>query len=427
MTHPGIQVWAFRRSYPELQDSLIRELAGFGYATALGAKWKEGTKDLIFPNGSVMRFRYCESMQDASRYQGAEMQMLIIDERTLLDPAVVEFLSSRLRSGDKRIPVLGIRSATNPGNIGHGAFKSRYVVATDYGEKTYEDGRGRLVRFIPAKIDDNPKLNPEYKADLDAIADESLRAALKDGNWDTFAGQYFSEWNYDRHVVEPFEIPEGWQRYAGIDWGYTAPHAVEWMAYNDGRAWVYRERYGTQTGERDLARLILEDEGALTGDNRALYPDEAPRRLGDPAMWGRMGEALPIAVTMIAAGVSMVPANNNRLSGWQRLHTFLAEGPACHIHRAKGWDTCPLLHVFSNCRQLIRTLPELIHDQRRPEDVDTDGDDHAADALRYAVMALPVPIRALEPRPEPSTPHDRIINMLERRKRMERNQRPVGL
>lgn len=431
--HPGIQVWCFRRSYPELRDSLIRELEIYGHARSLGAVWKASTNDLTFPNGSVMRFRYCESMVDATRYQGAEIQLLLIDERTLMDPAVVDFLYTRVRSGDSRIPVLGVRSGTNPGGLGHGAFKARYVTATSHGTRTYCDGRNRTVRFIPARITDNPKLNPEYEADLDAIADAALRSALKDGNWDTFAGQFFTEWNRERHVCKPFEVPRGWRRVSAVDWGWTHPHCVLWGAWHDSRLWVYRERYASGVGEGEVARRILDAEGRLTADGKlSREPAEVVSlHVADPSMWGKVGDAAPIALTFVAQGVPLIPANNDRQSGWQRIHTLLAERPACEHHRSLGWDTCPGLHVFETCEALATWLPAMIHDPHKPEDVykatvPGSYEDDAPDTLRYLVMALPVPGVGREPKREPETIEERIQARMDSRFRKRSRSLPEG-
>lgn len=425
--YPGIKVAAFRRSFPELESSLLEELAHIGYAAALGASYNTSKHDLTFRNGSKIRFRYAETVADATRQQGSEIQLLLVDERTQVPAAVIEYLATRLRSSDPNIPVLGIRSGTNPGGVGHGAFKTEFITATDHGNTVVVDGKGRTRRFIPAKVTDNPHINPEYEADLAGIKDPALRAALKDGNWDTFAGQFFTEWNRDRHVVPAFSLPESWRRVAGLDWGWAAPHAVLWAAVDaNRRVFVYRELYDTQTPEKELARRILDAEGALTDDQRLRrLPPEKVQRVADPAMWGKTSDAHPVAVSLIGAGVLLVPAENDRVSGWQRVHTYLADGPACEVHRELGWETCPLLHVLDGAApNLVRTLPELIHDDKRVEDVDTKGEDHAPDALRYLLMFLPVPGHKREAKQEPSTTVERLEAAREARAK-KRKQHPI--
>jgi hypothetical protein len=379
--HPGIRVGAFRRTYPELKESLLAELAQAGYASALGAVWNASEYELRFPNGSLLMFRYAESLKDATRRQGGQYQLILFDERTLTAPEVCAFLESRLRSGRADIPVLGIRSGTNPGGPGHGTVKARFIDATAYGTKVITDRRGRPVRFIPSKLADNPHVNAEYADDLRNLP-EQLRKAFLDGDWDSFMGQAFGEWNHDRHTLDPITLPPTWRRVQGIDWGYAAPWAALWIAIDeDDRAWVYRELYAKQVGEQDQAERIL----AAEGDGEHVAP-----RWADDAMWATRGDAQPIAKVYAKHGVHLTEAGKGgRVAGWQRLRSYLADGPACPHHREQGLEVCPRLHVFRTCENLIREIPALpFATSGDPEDVDSSASDHAADALRYALINL---------------------------------------
>jgi hypothetical protein len=352
------------------------------FAKDLGARWNGTEYELRFPNGSLIMFRYAETVQDATRRQGGQYQLLIFDERTLTPPDVCSFLESRLRSGRRDIPVLGIRSGTNPGGPGHGAVKTRYIKPTGYGSKVIVDERGRTVRFIPSKLSDNPHVNPEYAADLKALP-EKLRAAFLDGDWDVFQGQMF-QLKRDRHVIEPITLPATWKRYNGIDWGFAAPWAVLWAAVDeDGRVWVYREIYRRGVGEAEQAQSILAAEAA--GEHIAV-------RYADDAMWATRGDAKPIAAVYADNGVHLAPAGKgagSRVNGWQRVRSYLAEAPACPHHRAQGWDTCPKMHIFTTCPDLYRELSDLPHATKGdPEDADTTADDHLADAVRYLLANL---------------------------------------
>ena len=377
--YPGLQAFWFRRSFPELQHSVIRLLARYGYGKALGCRWNETKHTLHFPNGSTLTFAHAKNTQEATAYLSVEIQLLLLDERTTIPPDVVDLLYTRVRSGVPGLPCLGIRSATNPGGIGHSRVKAEYVDATAHGATVIErDRMGRRRTFQQAKVSDTPQLGPEYAAALAGMG-EALAKAYLDGDWDVFAGQVFSEWRYDRHVVEPFALPEEWYRLGGIDYGYRAPSAVLWAAKDpDGRLWVYRELYQAQLGEKGLAAAVK----AATGEETVAFAF-------DPAMSAKVGDATPSATILRAEGLPLRPADNDRLSGWQRVHTYLAEGPACAHHRAAGWDTCPMLHVFAGCTDLIRTLPALPYRETgKLEDADTSGEDHLPDALRYLVMSV---------------------------------------
>ncbi|MEZ0066691.1 hypothetical protein ABIA32_002703 [Streptacidiphilus sp. MAP12-20] len=379
--YPGIRVGAFRRTYGELKESLLAELAEVGYAKALGASWNGTEYELRFGNGSLLMFRYAETIKDATRRQGGQYQKLLFDERTLTGPEVCGFLESRLRSGRADRPVLGIRSGTNPGGPGHGTVKTRYIEPTAYGQRIITDRRGRTVRFIPSKLADNPHVNPEYADDLRNLP-EQLRKAFLDGDWDSFMGQAFGEWSHDRHTLDPITLPAEWRRVMGVDWGFANPWAALWLAVDeDDRVWVYREAYKTKVGEQDQAKMILAAEA----------PGEhvAPR-WADDAMWATRGGARPIASIYAEHGVHLTEASKGgRVAGWQRVRSYLGDGPACPHHRELGWVTCPRLHVFRTCENLAREIPALpFATTGDPEDVDTNASDHAADALRYALINL---------------------------------------
>ncbi|MBD0743586.1 terminase large subunit domain-containing protein [Streptomyces sp. CBMA152] len=395
--YPGIRVGAFRRTYGELKESLLAELASVGYAGALGASWNGTEYELRFPNGSLLMFRYAESLKDSTRRQGGQYQLLVFDELTLTPPDVVAFLESRLRTGRGDVPVIGVRAGTNPGGPGHGGVKQRYVDATSYGERVVIDERGRTVRFIPSKLADNPHVNREYADDLKALP-EKLRRAFLDGDWESFMGQALSEWRHERHTIAPIALPASWRRYVGIDWGYTAPWCVLWAAVDeDGRVWFYRELYATQVGEAEQARRILAAEAA---------DEQVAARYADDSMWATRGDAQAVADVYAQHGVPLTAAGKgpgSRLSGLQRWHSYLAEAPACPHHRAQGWETCPKVHVFTTCANLIRTLPVLPHAMSgNPEDVDTHAEDHAYDAGRYLLINLGGGARFHFPAPEPA-------------------------
>jgi hypothetical protein len=380
--YPGLRVGAFRRSYPELRESLLAELAKLQYAAPLGARWNGTEHELRFPNGSLIMFRYAETLADATRRQGGEYQLVALDELTLFSPDVVTFLESRIRSGRSDIPVIGVRASANPGGPGHGAVKDRYIEPTRYGSDVVTDERGRTVRFIPSRLSDNPHMNAEHASDLKALSGQ-MREAFLEGNWNIFAGQMYPELKRDRHVLEPFTPPAGWTRYCGVDWGfYPSYWAVVWAAVDeDGRVWVYREAYEQMVGEADQAKRIL---AAEAGDEHVAV------RYADDAMFATRGDAKAISEVYSENGVHLTPASKGaRVTGWNRIRSFLAEMPACPHHRANGWQTCPRLHIFSGCDNLFKHLANLSHAVKGdPEDAGPNPHDHLPDALRYLLINL---------------------------------------
>lgn len=383
--YPGLQAFWFRRTFPELQQSVLRTLMRYQYAKALNARWNEGKYELKI-NGSILTFGHAKNAQEASALLSAEINLLIIDERTTLPPDVVDLLYTRVRSGVESVPCLGIRSGTNPGDIGHSRVLADYIEPTGHGEREINpDANGRRRMFIQSRLADTPQLGEEYRRNLAGMP-EKLRKAYLDGDWSVFAGQVFDEWRYERHVMRPFEIPAEWTRFNGIDGGYRAPWCCIWGAEDpDGRLWVYRELYASGVGETDQAKQILAAETAAGGERIAV-------RYADDALWSVTGESKPSAALYQQAGVHITPAGKgpgSRITRVRRTRTYLADAAACAHHRQMGWATCPLMHVFTVCENLIRTLPMLPHEKKgNPEDVDTKTEDHAYDALSYMLVNL---------------------------------------
>ena len=300
-----------------------------------------------------------------------------------MPPDVVDMLYTRVRTGVPGVPVLGIRSATNPGSDGHSRIVTDYIDATGHGEREITRRQQRRRIFIQSRIGDTPQLGADYLKNLAGLP-EKLRKAYLDGDWSVFAGQAFSEWRYDRHVIQPFTIPPEWQGYNGIDGGFRAPWCTLWAAEDpDHRIWFYRERYAAEVGETDQAKQILAAEA----------PDEhVAVRWADSSHLERHGRGQGKCRHICGKRRLPDPGHKgpgSRVTRVRRTSTYLGEAPACAHHRALGWQSCPLMHVFPQCENLIRTLPTLPHaGPGDPEDVDTDAEDHAYDAMSYLLINL---------------------------------------
>lgn len=375
---PGLQVFWFRRSFPELNQSVLRMLARYGYAKSLNAKWDGSKYELRFPGGSILTFAHAKNLDEASSLSSAEINLLILDERTTISPEVVEFLYTRVRSGVPGVPCLGIRSASNPGFVGHGVVKAGWVEATDYGKNQITDAAGRLRVFIPAKVSDNPYVK-NYAETLRGITDPELRRRILDGDWGVMPDQAFPDWRRGVLVVPAaVTIGESWVRHGGYDYGWTAPAVFLAAARDaDGRLWFYCELTMRQTAEREQARRVL-----ATGSGVRVIS-------ADPSMWGKSGSHLPPAAQFELEGCHLDKGDNDRLGGKQRFHTYLSMGPACAYHRSIGLDVCPMLHVIEGtCPDLLRTMENLPRDPHRREDVDSSAEDHWYDAARYLLMGI---------------------------------------
>lgn len=371
LRYPGLNLLLLRRTLPELRENHLipmqRELYGF-------AVYNSAERVFRFPNGSRIKLGYCDTMQDVYQYQGQEYAVIGLEEATHFTEEQMRFLTTCNRTTRKDFSPR-MYYTCNPGNVGH-AWVKRLFIDRLYAEN--ENPNDYL--FIPARIYDNKVLldaDPNYIRQLEALPEELRRAHL-DGDWDVHAGQYFREFSRDRHVIEPFEIPSWWRRFRSMDWGYNDPCCVLWHAVDgENRVYTYRELYVRETRAGEVAAMVLE----LSRGESISYT------VASPDMWQKRGAVLSgaggfegetLAELFTSSGLSLTPADNSRVPGWNRVRDFLAAAP----------DGRPNWLCFSDCRNLIRQLPALQFDQHNREDA-ADGDDHAPEALRYALMSRP--------------------------------------
>ena len=371
LRYPGLNLLLLRRTLPELRENHLipmqRELYGF-------AVYNSAERVFRFPNGSRIKLGYCDTMQDVYQYQGQEYAVIGLEEATHFTEEQMRFLTTCNRTTRKDFSPR-MYYTCNPGNVGH-AWVKRLFIDRLYAENENPDD----YLFIPARIYDNKVLldaDPNYIRQPEALPEELRRAHL-DGDWDVHAGQYFREFSRDRHVIEPFEIPSWWRRFRSMDWGYNDPCCVLWHAVDgESRVYTYRELYVRETRAGEVAAMVLE----LSRGESISYT------VASPDMWQKRGAVLSgaggfegetLAELFTSSGLSLTPADNSRVPGWNRVRDFLAVAP----------DGRPNWLCFSDCRNLIRQLPALQFDQHNREDA-ADGDDHAPEALRYALMSRP--------------------------------------
>jgi hypothetical protein len=378
-----------RRERTQLYDLIERSKQLYA---PLGAKFADNV--WRFPNKARLRFAYLESDSDADAYQGHSYTRVYAEEiGTFPREAPIKKLKATLRSA-KGVPV-GFRATANPGGAGHQWVKARYIDPAPQGWKVFKDpDTGLEIVYIPARLSDNKLLNeidPAYAQRLKGAGSAQLVKAWLEGDWNVVAGAYFPEFSTEQHVVAPFELPEYWPRIRAGDWGSAKPFCFLWLAVSDGSLKqfprgslvVYREWYGWNGNPNEGCKMNAVDVGrqikafdATDIDNKARITDEVL----DPAAFAQDGGP-SIAERM---DNNWRPADNARVAragamgGWDQVR-----------ERLQGDEGRPMLYIFSTCTHLIRTLPALQHDQHRAEDVDTDAEDHAADALRYGCMSRP--------------------------------------
>jgi hypothetical protein len=446
--NPGANTLLLRRTFPELEQSLLLYFRR-DVPRELYRSFNESKHVVTWWNNSTTRFGYCQSENDVYQYQGGEFLFIGIDELTLFTLRQWQFLTSRNRCAvPGAFPCMA--GATNPGNIGHAWVKSLWIDRRPAsGMEHPEEYDSKDYDFIPARVSDNPIYahDDNYLKTLRALPSHLKRAFL-DGDWDVLAGQYFDRFDVTRHVMraEAIDWKPWWRRWISIDWGFEHPAAAYWhaavprnqkgslpdphdgntVAFSESKSGQttkpatdansiisYREYVTHHTPPRELAREIIcrSLQSSLHSDHE-YFPDETvgfqfsgrheqntPRKQIAVAYDGRPESGAPIehidAIYLspdafarrtdeasiaeqmgdifVAAGLPRpVPADNDRIGGWMLMYQMLDAGE---------WL------LTDNCVELIRTLPSLVRDQARVEDIEkVDGDD-PADAARYGLKS----------------------------------------
>lgn len=400
--YPGIKLLIVRRTFPELVNNHINQLRDELHGLA---KYNKTEKVFTFPNGSTIKFGYCNADKDLDQYQGAEYDVIFLDEATQLQELWIKKITACVR-GVNEFPKR-IYYTCNPGGASHGYFKRLFI------DKRYEDGEDpEDYAFIQALVTDNKALmasQPDYIRQLEALPPK-LREAWLYGRWDIFEGQFFEDFRLTpdpqkcaeagisvedalkqhrwTHVIEPFDLNvgacRGWNIMRSYDFGYNKPFSLGYWAVDyDGTLYRILEVYGcTQTPDEGVKwspdeqfRRIRE----LEQEHPWLKGRKIVDSVADPAIWDcSRGES--VAETAARYGIYFSPGDNNRIPGWMQVHYRLQ-------FDQNGYSR---MYVFNNCKAFIRTMPLMMYSETKPEDLDTKLEDHCPDEVRYMCMSRPV-------------------------------------
>lgn len=400
---PYYKALILRKTFPELRE-LIEKSERYYQAAFPRARYNASSHTWRFPSGAKIIFGSLQHMQDRLKYQGQAFDFIGFDELTHFLFDEYNYLFSRNRPNGPGTKVY-IRATTNPGGVGHGWVKERFITPAPPMTTVWEevpvqfpDGhtekRLRSRIFVPSTVFDNTVLlenDPDYLTRL-ASMPEAERRALLYGDWDSFTGQVFTEWRNDpahyadhigTHVVEPFRIPADWGIWCGLDWGYSRPFSVGWYAVDrERRLYRIREYYGCSGTPNEGVRM---EPGAVARKIKQIEAEDPNlngrtiHRVGDPAIWQSDGTE-SIGALMERERVYFEKGDHGRISGKMQVHHRLA-------FDRRGF---PMLFVFSSCTHFIRTVPALVYSPTDVEDVDTTGEDHIYDELRYVCMRNPI-------------------------------------
>lgn len=386
-----------RRTYKGLADFELMTRDLFGQVYGTGARFNGGEGVWRFPNGAYLELGQLETASEYQKYQGRSFTLLLIDEGgQYAQPELLDMLRSNLR-GPADMPIR-VAMAANPGGVGHYWLARRYVFSAAAPWSPFVEAKSaRTWVYCPGVYTDNPFIDQAHYAEQlrSACPDdpELLRAWLA-GDWAIARGAYFGSCIEEGRVaVEPWpEMPpprDEWDTFLAHDFGSSAPSVTFLCAESPGA--TYAGRFYPR------GSIVLVDElAAARRDNlsmglgwTAATTAEAIREMcarwkvrpvgvADDACFAKTGHGATIADEFARGGVRFRPAKKaDRISGWQLMRRLLADA---------GKPDKPGLYVSRGCAYFWSTVPYLARDQRRVEDVDSSGPDHAADAARYACL-----------------------------------------
>lgn len=380
---PNVRGGLFCEDYPSLKDRQLSRMK-VEFPSFLGRFQDTREEGLVWKLRPELGggFIAPRNLDKPAKYDSVEFGIIGVDELTKNLIHIFEELNKRLRwPGLPDDFVFPFIAGSNPGGIGHGWVKGFWIDKEFPAEWVLMKGG---FCFIQALAQDNQYNPKDYVQKKLLTLPEQLRRAYAFGDWEAFVGQYFGEWRSNVHICPRFKIPHYWRRFTAEDWGFAKPWCRIWFAISpEGQVIAYREQY-------EINRLP--DWMAAEG-KRLSEGEKIDYKLGDPAMfdesphgYGPVGP--PIADQLRMHGWQLIKANNERIAGWQQVRAFLS----FERNKAGVLVRPPLFQVMEGtCPNLVRTLPTQVFSKLDPEDLDTDGEDHAPDTVRYGLMSMPKP------------------------------------
>lgn len=423
LAYGGIRICIVRKTMDELRNNYIYKMVPILNGIA---RYNKSERIFFFPKGSTIKFEYCACDRDLDHFQGAEYDVLFIDEACLLMEEWIDKIDACTR-GVHFDPVTGMLVERkfpnrtyymlNPGGPSHGYFKRLFIDRRFEAEEVPEN-----YSFIQALVTDNPILleqNPDYMNTLKKLPPK-LRDAWLYGRWDVFEGQFFEDFRQepdmiaaeaagcpdskeklraDRrwcHVIAPIDLSMGearsWTIFRSYDFGYGKPFSCAWWAVDfEGTMYRVLELYGCTDTPNEGIKWTPDQQFQKIAEIERTHPWLAGKRIdgvADPAIWdGSRGES--IAETAMKYGIYFEPGDNDRIPGWMQ----------CHYRLQFDERGFARMYVYDTCRAFLRTVPLMMYDEHKVEDLDTKLEDHVSDEWRYACMSRPItPMRPVKER-----------------------------
>ncbi len=424
----------FRRTYKELEKEIIPR--SYHFYRQLGAKYNKNSKVWEFPSGldhskspqgagALMFFGHVENEDDAHNYDSMQINYAAFDELTSFTEWQYLYITlQRVRSPiTSNLPAI-VRSASNPGNIGHGWVRKRFIDPCKDGEVVIRNKGGLKRIYIPATIKDNPYVSPEYLISLDSLPEAEKQAKLY-GNWDAYDGLVFDEFRDKKypdepdnalHVIPKFDIPEWWPKVVGMDWGY-APPAMTWIGYGAvspyKQLYLYDEQWWQKTKieewcaqakpimDRDNPRVvklcksagqdrgqehtILQQVSSALGRNVELTSNQPGSRVAGKMLMHEYFRWKQKYVPPDILGVF-----DQEKADWLMRNKSYAEYETyanSFVPKAHEETNLPKMLVFNHCKKFIEAIKSCVYDKTNPQDVAEFPGDDPYDGGRYLVDA----------------------------------------
>jgi hypothetical protein len=392
----GYRGLLLRCTYDQLKKNHLQFIPGELAQFANGARWLGGNENrAILENDAQIYMGYCQNDADIAQHMGVEFDDVLFEEAVhFLPRAITDISTSDRGAGTSREArmVMGMpntgrsRYLTNPGGRAMRVLED-FCIRREPDVKDYPHYDPRFYGHIHGDIRDNPYLAADYKTATLGGLDAARFEQLAEGRWDVFPGQFFTEWDKDKHiqVIEASDAPF----VAALLYSYNAV-GVFLVARLLPRGRLYVE-----TLWKFQYQTIPEVASALSQRITALgltsLPMVCPIEMAadDVADDGTVKAESPVT-TFARHKISLRPIDANDY-GWQRIHDHLRLAP----------DGMPWLIVSPVCDYLTRTLPTLMQDDHHADEIAKDQDDRAALALRTLVASRPLPGAVNQPKEPP--------------------------
>jgi hypothetical protein len=409
-----------RRTFPELKNEIIPRSKRF--YNALGGKYNQSDKVWTFPSGAMIFFGHCENEDDVHQYDSMQINYAAFDELTSFTEWQYLYITlQRVRTiKGSNLPAI-VRSASNPGNIGHNWVRKRFIDPYPEGGKLIESKSGIKRIYIPATIDDNPHADPNYRKSLESLPEAEKQAKLY-GKWDAYEGQVFEEFRDKRypdepdnalHVIDEFDIPAWWPKIVSMDWGF-APPAMTYVGYAaispTGRLYHYREQAWQKTKIEDWAGYVREyidvenprdivmckSAGQDRGQEHTIL-QQVSQALGRNIQLSRNSDGSRVAGKMLiheylrwkpkyVPSFENAPYNQEHADWLFRNRTFNEYKSYIGSFKPQVEErNLPKIQIFKECKLLINAIKSCAYDKTHPQDVAEFPGDDPYDAFRYEV------------------------------------------